>query len=85
MIVEMVLAAVLAVASLLGAGHNGVGKGHTDYQGKGVGHTDYQGKGLGHVKHGEIATCGNSDCSIPDCPCELPCVPPCDGGSGGGI
>lgn len=77
MIVELLLAAILAVGSLLGVGHNGAGKGHYEHgQGKGLGHTDYQGKGAGHVKH------GGCHCTW-DCTCEPPCVPPCTGtGSG---
>lgn len=69
MIVELLLAAILAVGSFLGLGHNGIGKGHYDYQGK----------GLGHAKHGDTG-CPNCTHCTPICTCEPSCVPPCDGG-----
>lgn len=73
MVMEIVLAAVLAVASLFGVGYSGVGEGHTEHG---------QGLGLGHEKHADVVTCGG--CDIPDCTCTPPCTPPCSGGGGGG-
>ncbi len=65
MIIELLLAAILAVGSMLAGSPQGIGQGHTDYQGL----------GLGHEKHGDEVCIHCTSCT-----CEPTCVPPCDGG-----